>query len=152
MKPPKILRQFERNRQTFNTWGDSMTHQSHQKECDINQIMLRWQKTGVIDHANTYQGQYGDFSEVPNDYQEAMNRVINAQDMFMSLPSSIRKQFNNDPGQFLDFATDPKNADRMVELGLSAPEVVESSPTTSKSPQIKKNEIEDPKTPPEKGD
>lgn len=130
MKPPKILKQFERNRVQFKTKGDSLTHQAHKRECDINQIMLKWQKTGVIEHANTYAGRYGDFTNVPNDYHEAMNAVLNAQEMFMTLPSSVRKQFDNDPGQFLDFATDPKNADKMVEMGLAhAPlEVIENPP------------------------
>lgn len=130
MKPPKILKQFERKRVKFATTGDSMTHQAHKRECDINQIMLKWQKTGVIEHANTYSGSYGDFTAVPENYQEAMNSVINAQEMFMTLPSSIRRQFDNDPGQFLDFATDPKNADQMVEMGLASQplEVIETPP------------------------
>lgn len=99
--------------------GDSLTHQSMAEECDINKIMLKWQKTGVIEHRNTFDGQYGDFVDVPTDYHAAVNQVMEAQDMFNTLPSSVRKNFANDPGLFLEFVSDPKNGPKMVEMGLA---------------------------------
>lgn len=120
----EIRKAYDRTRKTFKTVGESLTHQSMAPECDINRIMLKWQKTGVIEHRNEFQGQYGDFSEVPT-YQEAMDKVIRGQEVFMTLPSTVRKQFENDPGQFLEFATDPKNHDQMVEMGLAEPQVIE---------------------------
>ena len=109
-------------------------------DCDINRIMLKYQKTGVLDHAKTYQGQYSDFSQVTGDYQEHMNAVIQANEMFMSLPSSVRKQFDNDPGEFLAFVDDPNNADEMVSLGLreapSEPLEVFEDPTPPKEPKL----------------
>lgn len=113
----KVRSPYERERQSFQTTGESLTKQAMKDECDINHIMKKWEKTGVIDHNNTYQGQYGDFTEVPT-YQEAMNKVIQAEEMFMSLPSKIRKRFDNDPGQFIEAVNNPENHDEMVELGL----------------------------------
>ena len=46
--------------------------------------------------------------------------------MFMALPSKVRREFDDDPGTFLDFANDPKNTDRMIELGLVKKEGVVS--------------------------
>ena len=40
----------------------SMTKQSFADECDINNIMKRYIKDGVVNHLNTYQGNYGDFT------------------------------------------------------------------------------------------
>lgn len=127
----EIRKAYDRTRLTFKTVGESMTHQSMAPECDINRIMLKWQKTGVIEHRNEFQGNYGDFSEVPT-YQEAMDKVIRGQEVFMTLPSSVRKQFENDPGQFLEFATNPDNHDQMVEMGLAEAQVVEPEPKPAK--------------------
>lgn len=117
----------DHERQFFNTVGISMTHQSMAAECDINKIMLKWQKTGILEHRNTFEGQYGDFTETPQDYHESMNAVLAAEDMFSTLPSQIRKRFANDPGLFLEFVSDPENAAEMVSLGLAtAPQIAES--------------------------
>jgi phage internal scaffolding protein len=109
----------ENPRVRFSTNGPSLTHQSMAPECDINTIMARWQKTGVLEHKNNFQGQYGDFTNIPDDYHQAMNAVLDAEEMFSSLPSGIRKKFGNDPGTFIDFAVDPSNIDSMVEMGLA---------------------------------
>lgn len=81
----------------------SLTKQSFIDECDINTIMKRYEKTALITHVNNFQGDYGDAMGV-QDYHASMNQVIAAQAAFSSLPSAVRAQFHNDPGQFLAFA------------------------------------------------
>lgn len=101
----------------------SRTKQSHAKECDINQIMAKFQKTGIVTHLANYQGQYGDITSM--DFKEAMDTVVRAQGMFDDLPSSIRNRFANDPTQFMDFIQNPTNDPQIeaeaVELGLKQP-------------------------------
>ena len=111
------------------------TKQAHKDETDINKILHQYDKTGLITHVNRAAGEYGDFTEI-NEYQESLNIVIKAQQSFDELPSMIRKKFGNDPGNFLEFITDPKNKDEMVELGLAkAPQVVDiPSNNDDKSP------------------
>lgn len=94
------------------------TKQSFQNECDINRIMRRFEKTGLVEHVNRHRGDYGDFMEAPA-YHEAMNRVASAQAAFMSLPARVRQRFGNDAGMFLAFVQDPKNIQEMVSLGLA---------------------------------
>lgn len=96
----------------------SMTKQNHTAECDINNIMAKYQKTGQIDHLNTYKGEYADVSQM-GDYQESIEIVRAAHDAFMDLPAQIRKEFDNDPGKFIHFSENPENLDRLVELGLA---------------------------------
>ena len=122
------LRWYERRpcRVTFSE--ETMTKQSHKKECDINGIMARYEKTGLIEHVNNHQGDYGDFTEAPSDYQSALDQVIAAQEMFMTIPAKVRAQFGNDPGQFLKFVEDPANAEQLVELGLANPKPAEQEP------------------------
>jgi len=109
-------------RLTFFCAGPSRTKQNFTAECDINSIMTKFEKTGVIDHVREHGASYGDFLSLPVNYQEACNQVIAAGDMFASLPSKVRKAFDNDPGDFLaaiDAAqTDPAVRDRLVKLGL----------------------------------
>jgi len=95
----------------------TMAKQSHKAECDINNIMKNYSKTGVIQHARDVQGSYGDFTGVA-DYHESMNKVIEAQSAFMNLPSKIRRRFGNDPALFLEFVNDPSNLEEAVELGI----------------------------------
>lgn len=105
----------------------TLTQQHAKAECDINNILRQYDRTGVITHVAKAAGQYGDFTAV-NEYQESLNMVIAAQEAFMELPSGIRKQFANDPGAFFEFATDPANADQMVALGLANPPQVVAEP------------------------
>jgi len=104
------------------------THQEFKDECDVNLIIPKYDRTGLLTHLNEAIAQYGDYSEV-NEFQESMNLVISATDNFMQIPSNIRQMFNNDPGQFFEFATNPANNEKMVELGLAeSPKIQPKSP------------------------
>lgn len=97
--------------------GVSLTKQSFKNETDINRIIGKYRRTGLIDHVNRYQGRYSDLSN-PVDYQTALNVLIAADDAFSSLPSDVRKKFSNSPHEFLTFVSDPANADALVDMGL----------------------------------
>lgn len=138
------------DRVTFLTTGPSLTHQAMSQECDINRIMAKYQKTGILDHRNTFQGMYGDYTETPVDYQESLNAVIQAEEMFSSLPASVRKRFQNDPGSFIDFVADPENKDELVRLGLTKPvEPLQSGSKSQDAPTPPKNSTapQEPKKP-----
>lgn len=100
--------------------GETMTKQEFTDECNVNNILKKYEKTGLIDHLNRYQGQYGDVA-LAVDYQEALNTVMEAEEMFMSLPSSIRNRFDNDPAAFLAFTENPANEAELIEMGLAHP-------------------------------
>jgi len=136
---PKFKTAFQKSeRHTFETSGPSLTRQSEMAQCDINTIMARFERTGVLDHASKYEGRYGDFTDTP-DYLDAMNIVVEAEQMFGDLPAKTRKRFGNDPAEFLQFVGDPKNLDQMVEMGLAkAPltePVIEPTPAPKPSPE-----------------
>ena len=99
----------------------SLTKQSFADECDINTIIKRYNDTGYLTDPTvkaTRIPSFGDFTEVPT-YQEAQNKLIDADNAFMALPSSIRSRFNNDPGQLIAFLQDEANAAEAADLGLS---------------------------------
>lgn len=102
--------------------GSGRTRQSFKDECDINNIMSRFQRTGVLDFVNRREPQYVDCTGL--DYQRAQDLVLQAKAMFAELPSSLRSRFENDPARFLDFCQDPENQDELVKLGLAEKRVV----------------------------
>ena len=108
---------------------ETMTKQSFREECDINNIMAKFQVTGMATHINEHQPQYG--FATSHQFFESMQIVAKANTMFEELPSSIRAKFRNDPAQFLDFVQDPNNAEELREMGLA-----------------KRTEPQKPKTPP----
>ena len=77
------------------------------------------------------------------DFQEAMETVVRAEQAFRNLPSKIRKEFQNDPAQFLDFVHDPENQDRMVEMGLAeyTPEEIRTRKEAAQAQKIKDEKI-----------
>lgn len=97
--------------------SDGRTKQAHQSECDINQVLSKYLKTGVIDHVSSHQGQYGEAPGI--DFKEALDLVRRSQDMFDELPAKARKHFNNDPAAFMDAVHEEGNDALMYELGLS---------------------------------
>lgn len=104
------------------------TKMSMADECNINLIMARHKKTGLVSHVAAVQPEYGDFNNA-TDYQNACNAIIAADQAFESLPADVRKEMDNDPGQFLDFMADPDNEDRAIELGLLPPKPFVPKPT-----------------------
>lgn len=94
------------------------TEQHHKAECDINNVIKKYDKTGLITHVNTAKATYGDYTDI-NEYQESLNIVIKAENAFMEMPSSIRKKFGNDPGLFMEFISNPDNLEEMITLGIA---------------------------------
>lgn len=130
----------EKYRCDYKDDSPSLTKQSFKDECDINRIMSKWEKTGVIDHVRQIQGQYGDFTDV-KDYRSALDAVIQAQDAFDGFPAELRARFSNDPALFLDFVQDPSNMEEMIKLGLAeAPKVNQDTNQTLASNDAKSSE------------
>lgn len=108
------------------------TKQSFKAESDINHIMARFQKTGVIAFQQRFAPTYGDVSGA--DFQRAMQVVARSKSMFAELPAHLRDRFNNDPKQFLDFVQNDANRPEAEKLGLlkpGNPATVESASLTT---------------------
>lgn len=93
--------------------------QSFKDECDINNIMRKFQRTGMLDWINTYDGEFADVTGIT--FEASMNTILKAQEMFDDLPSTVRDRFANNPALFFDFVHDPKNLDELRNLGLAKP-------------------------------
>lgn len=100
--------------------GATRTKQEFKDECNINNIMRQYRRTGSIQHISHVMPKYGDFTNAV-DYQTAANAVINAEAGFASLSAEVRHRMHNDPGELLDFMADAANEDEARELGLLEP-------------------------------
>lgn len=109
----------KRVRVTHSTEGPSLAKQAYRDECDVNNILRKYQQTGTLPEPGA-DGRYGDFSGIV-DYQDALNAVIEAESMFEALPARVRDRFANDPAQLLSFVNDVKNRDEAIALGLIEP-------------------------------
>lgn len=128
----RVRSAFDRERIVTVVDGVSKTIQSFRDECDINTIMSRYMKTGILDHVNRYQGSYEDVTD-SFDYRDSIDRVRAAEAAFGSLPAAMRKRFDDDPATFLDFVADPANRDAMMEMGLipKPPAIAEGAPKSA---------------------
>lgn len=93
---------------------EGRTQQSFKEQCDVNNILKRFQN-GIVPEMRP--AEYGDFLDAP-DFHAAQNSVIEAREAFEALPARLRKRFGNDPAEFLSFMDDPDNVPEMRAMGL----------------------------------
>lgn len=96
--------------------GPGKTQQQFREECDINTIVRRFGITGQAPAPDRLP-EYGDFSQV-TDFFSAQLAVREATERFMTLPSSVRERFANDPQRLLEFVSDEENREEGIKLGL----------------------------------
>lgn len=96
----------------------SRTQQQFKEECDVNNILRNYVTTGVLTHVSNVAPQFGDYSNMPSDYGEALALVEKSKEDFMLLPAEVREKFDNRPENLLKFIQDEKNIDEAVKLGL----------------------------------
>lgn len=115
----------------------TMTIQSEKDNCDINVIMNRYATSGtpLPYRADGVEPVYADVSEL-GDYMENYQRCKQAEEMFNSLPSALRKELDNNPANLLPFIQDEKNKERCYEYGLLNKPVVEVPQTTLVAPSV----------------
>lgn len=107
----------------------SLTRQEFAAECDINNLMAQFEKTGILpSNMNSSEPRYLDVSDVP-DLQAAHAILQQATTSFMSLPATVRRDFDNDPIKFISFAENAENLPKMREWGLAPPPPIDPPPT-----------------------
>lgn len=98
----------------------SVTQQSFAEEVDINNIISKFLKTGLLSDVDAINARKGVFSDVSNlgDFHSAMIKISQINDSFASLPVDVRAKFDYDPGKLIDWLANPANALEAVKIGL----------------------------------
>lgn len=109
--------------------------QSDKDACDINKIVARME-TSQYDEFNdrVASGYYADLTLLP-DFATAQNQISAARSAFEVLPAQLRREFDNDPGLFLDFI-DRADRKEFERLGLVPP----PEPSSSKTNEVDRAE------------
>ncbi len=95
------------------------TEQAHKNQCDVNRIIEKYDKRGIITHVSKFEAKFGDLTGL--DFKSMQDQVANAKSMFSNLPGEIRALFENDPANLLTFMENPDNRDEAIKLGLIDP-------------------------------
>lgn len=98
------------------TIGKTRVKKSFQAESDINNIVKKYNPKLLLEQM-VDPNFYGDFTKV-TDLHSAHNQILEMQRKFLSLPSKVRKAFNNDPQQLVDTFNDPDGRSKLEDLGL----------------------------------
>lgn len=109
-KPLKIRRRFKQ----YTKPGVSMTEQHHARACDINAIMAKYIKTGVIEHISKYEPTFADVSQL--DFKQALDTVCRVESEFYDLPAFVRDHYDNDPQNYINAITTPEGLKELKSL------------------------------------
>lgn len=120
-----------RKRVQWNSTLPTRTQQNLKDICDVNKILEKHHKTGMITHVNSGKPISGDFTGY-RDFRTNLHLVKQAKAAFADLPSHVRKRFGNDPANLLEFIEKKENYDEAVKLGLIEPK--------PEKPQASKND------------
>ncbi len=86
--------------------------QSFAESTDIHSILRRFEN-GEVDVLEKVQGFYGDVTEMPKTYAEALQRISDSEKVFMSLPVDVRAKFGHSFSEFLAASNDSDFLDRL---------------------------------------
>lgn len=121
MEQKRISNRFRRDKCKPVDFDDvvSLAQQQFAAECDVNNIIEKYKRTGVLVDPLVQSGrrpEFGDFTGI--DYQVHANRVAVFNSAFERLPSKVRAKFDNSPEKLVAFLADDKNEAACIELGL----------------------------------
>ena len=88
---------------------------------DVDLIVAR-AVNGDPDALNQRQAMYGDFTQFPKTYAEMLDKMIQGQTLFESLPLDVRNRFDNNVYTFLSQMDEP---DWLEKAGFVQPKVNE---------------------------
>ncbi|UYD39211.1 MAG: internal scaffolding protein [Wigfec virus K19_151] len=100
--------------------------QSFKKQCDINNIMEQYAKTGMLPNQTHQTPQFIDCSQV-TDLQTAFNIANNAIESFNSLPPEVRKAMDNNPANLESFILDENNTELLKKHNILITQPIETT-------------------------
>ncbi|AKO71490.1 minor CP 1 [Chimpanzee faeces associated microphage 1] len=109
----------------------SLTVQSEKAQCDINAIIARYKKTGVVDHIQRGEPLYADCEQAITDLAKARILVEDTEDAFWTLPSSVRDVIG-EPSNLPSWAS--ANRSEAEKYGFLAPQATPPADSVTPPP------------------
>jgi len=104
----------------FSSEMESKVQEQFADACQTDTIIRKYNMMGVNPFIASGGSQYLDTTDIPS-FVAAQNAQVKVKEYFEGLPSDIRLEFNNDPMQFAEVVSDPRNAEYLREIGVLAP-------------------------------
>lgn len=104
----------------------SQTKQSERDASDINTIVAKAIKTGVLGSGlpATRKATYADFTNGA-DFTQQQNQIVAIKEVFDGLEADLRNKFHNNPSEMLEYVNNPANEIEAITLGLLPKAVIE---------------------------
>lgn len=120
---PKALKIYNKNKEKSNIefTEPSATQQQFKDECDINNIISRFIRTGDANilTPDGVMENYADLTMLPGSLEEAYDYIELAKETFNNLNSKVRRYFKDDYNNMLSFLQENiNNHDKLLESGL----------------------------------
>lgn len=102
-------------------YNDGRTKQAFKDSTDVNRLLDKHARAGTLSALAKSEAQFGDFADF--DFQEAQNALARGKSIFDELPREVKREFNQNPGEFFAYVNNPENKDRLSDLlpQLAAP-------------------------------
>lgn len=98
--------------------GQNLTQQHMQDSTDINKIVDKYNRTGVLQSGKA-SGKKPMFVRLDGmSFHEMLIKVQETQGQFAALPAKVRKRFANNPENLLRFLESKENLQEAIDLGL----------------------------------
>lgn len=108
----------------------SMTDQSFKEESNINNIISKYSKTGMLPSNIRTHGSYLDITETKSLF-EGLNTINEGLAVFNKLSEKVRRRVETPQG-LIEFLSDPENDDEAIKLGLKTRRTSTDEVKTSK--------------------
>lgn len=130
---PKVRNKFsKRTPVILHSTGEDLTQQHFREEVSINNIIAKYNKTGVINHVSRNRLRFGEFRDLAEHITD-IDKVTKAQQSFETLPATLRNEFGNSIEGFFKFVKNPANNEQLIKWGILDP--IPPSPETPKTAQ-----------------
>ncbi len=107
----------------------TLTQQHCKDECNINLIISKSVKTGIIGTGSgTRKPQFGDYQNI--NYRDMVSKVTEGEQLFESLPSALRTRFDNSVEKLIEFIDNDENREEAIDLGFLPPSKAPEEPKT----------------------
>lgn len=119
----------------------SLAEQHHKDAVSIQTIVQQHHVTGTMP-INSLPPQFSDQSDLPS-FHEAQIILAKGIEAFEAVPAHIRKEFDNDPAEYLEFIQNPDNREEIIAYGLDASHIPEDYVTPPSPEEEKQIHLED---------
>lgn len=131
-KFPKVMKDGKSVEQLANPVVDCskdirITVQADANSVDINKMIERIEKGGMLPALKSGQPFYGDVSSFDG-LADSLMKVQEAEHLFMTMSAKIRERFDNDPVKMIEFLSNEENRSEAEELGMVLPRIENTPP------------------------